>query len=81
MAALPPVQPVQNLQGPFGQLGIFIPLALDAVAQGRDDAEVDVHGLEVGDALVADIARQGADGGLLGEVCLLYTSPSPRDTR
>ena len=45
----------------------FIPLAFDAVAQGRDDAEVDVHGLEVGDALVADIARQGADGGLLGK--------------
>ncbi len=38
------------------------------MVQGRDDAEVDVHGLELGDGFVGNIQGQGAHRHLPGEV-------------
>ena len=62
------LQLLDNGQRPLGQLGVFVALALDPVVQRRHDAEIDVHGLELGHGLVADIQPQSADGGLPGEV-------------
>ena len=38
------------------------------MVQRGDDAEIDVHGLEGGHRLIADVQAQSADGGGLGEV-------------
>ena len=59
---------VDDGQGAGGNLRVLVALALDPVVQRGDDAEIDVHGLEGGHRLIADVEAQGADGGGLGEV-------------
>ena len=59
-------QPVDTGQRPLGDGEILVGLALDPMVQRREDAEVDVHRLEIHGVGVGNIVAQRADGRLPG---------------
>ena len=59
---------LKHLQASLRQSSVFVPLATDPVAQRGDDAEIDVHGLEIHHAPVGDIVGQSAQSGLSGKI-------------
>ena len=65
---LPFNEPVYNLQGTGGDRRVLVSLSFYPVVKGCNDAEIDVHGLEIAHAAAGDIQPQSADGRLLGEV-------------
>ena len=59
---------IDDFQGTVGNSQVLFCLLADPLLQRRNDAEIDVHGLEVFHTLIADVQTQRTDGSGFGEV-------------
>ena len=76
------IGPVVDVEFPLGEL----PEILNAVTIKGKSGEIDIDLVvevmqHLGDSVTRCIAMSSTDGLVRGMDCLLYTSPSPRDTR